>query len=145
MTDTKTLEAQIEELQAQINYLKNGGITVSPSQRLQRIRKECRERYFGTWDEMRNGEIQYGPSGKTWSDYGAIEEIITKTTGLLFKYSYGKPSSAAQITALLKTEEDEQRYKGICEEICQNLREQVDQYFSQAEGRERNEGNHKNQ
>lgn len=130
-TTTMTLEEQIAALQQQIDFLKNGGMSVTPSRKMQNIRKEIREKYFGSFEEMRTGEIQYGPSGKSWSDYGAIEEIITKASGLIFKYSYGKSCNATQITNLLKTQEDEKRYREICESLCRGLRESIDKYFEE--------------
>ncbi len=121
-SETVALEAQIAALQGQINYLKSGGMAVKPVQRLQIIRRECREKYFGTLSEMQEGKIQYGPNGKSYSDYSAIMDIISKMSGLLFKYSYGKASGSVQIASLLASAEDEARYKEICDKVCKGLK-----------------------
>ena len=60
-----TLEEQVKSLQEQINFLKSGGNMVSPNNRLQKIRQQCREKYFGTWEDMRNGSVDYGPDRKS--------------------------------------------------------------------------------
>ena len=134
MTQTKEqeLQTQIATLQAQIDYLKNGGITLTPARRLRNIRHECREKYFGSWNAMREGETQYGPGGKTYSDYDAIMTIVQKMSDLLFKYSYGKAAGKIVITRLLATEADEQRYKEICERVCKCLRDGIDEYSKES-------------
>ena len=121
----KELEKEVADLKAYILAIKPTGL--SPNRVLMQTRRECRERYFGTWAEMREGEITYGPNGKTYSDYSAIEEIVNKTTGLLFKYSYGKPNGGVQIQNLVKTHDDIERYKAICEETCKYLKKKLEE------------------
>lgn len=96
-TREQTLEAQVAALQAQVTMLMQGR-TVSPATRLRNIRHECREKYFGSFREMRDGETQYGPNGKTYSDYDAIMTIVQKMSDLLFKYSYGMAARSTIIT-----------------------------------------------
>lgn len=128
MENKLSLEEQIAALQAQIDLIKNGGAGKSLSKQLQQVRLECREKYFGSWDEMREGQVQYGPAGKMYSDYSAIMEIVNKATGLLFKYSRGKSSGRAIISGLIETKEDLEEYREICEKVCEELRNGVDKY-----------------
>lgn len=123
---TKELEEQIKMLQAQISYLMNGKLT--PAKRLEAVRRECREKYFGTWEEMSGEKVEYGPDGKQYQDFSIITEIIQKTTTLLYKYSVGKAHSGSQINNLITTEQDLENYKAICEAFCRDLREKVDMY-----------------
>ena len=124
-----TLEEQVAALQAQINFLMGmQGRAISPARRLQNIRNECRSRYFGTWKEMRDGETEYGPSGKKYSDYDAIMEIVNKTAGLLFKYSRGKANDSVIISGLVQSEDDVKEYEAVCDAVCLNLRKQIDEY-----------------
>lgn len=128
MSEEKT---KIEELEREIAGLKEyifrlDPKSLAPSNKLQKIRKECREKYFGSFYDIRDGNTLYGPKGKSYSDYSLIEEIITKTSGLIFKYSYGKSASSVVITNLVKTDEDVNRYKNICESVCKELREKID-------------------
>lgn len=126
-TESVTLEEQVAALQAQLNFLmSNSGRTTSPARRLQNIRNECRSKYFGTWKEMWNGEPQFGPTGKKYSDYDAIMQIVNKATGLLFKYSRGKANGSVLISNLVKSEEDAGDYEAICNMVCQSLRKQID-------------------
>ena len=85
-----TLEEQVKSLQEQINFLKSGGNMVSPNSRLQRIRQQCREKHFGTWEDMRNGSVDYGPEGKEYSAYDAVRDIVRRVTDLVFRYSKGE-------------------------------------------------------
>lgn len=117
---TLTLEEQIKSLQEQIDFLKSGGTSVSPSKRLQHIRSQCRERHFGSWADIRNGRVDYGPENKTYSDYDVIRDIVVRTTDLIFRYSKGKRTGTT-ITTLIKSEEDFMKYEKICEEVCRGL------------------------
>ena len=119
------LEQEIADLKALIFTLKPS--TVSPARRLQQVRQECRDKYFGTWTELRDGEVTYGPNGKTYSDYSAIMEIINKSTGLLFKYSRGKAGNG-MITSLICTEKDVKDYEQICDTVCRDLLEKFNKY-----------------
>lgn len=121
---TTALEQQVAELQAQITLLTKSK-TTSLSKRLQNIRSECREKYFGTWDEIRNGKVQYGPDSKTYSDYNAILEIVKKTTDLLFRYSKGKSNSEMTVTSLIKSEKDLKEYEEVCDKVCHELKEKI--------------------
>ena len=106
-TNETTLEAQIATLQAQIQLLMNGQIkTKSPARRLQDVRRICREKHFGSWKDMQDGKIQYGPESKRYSDYDAIMDIVTRETGLLFKYSRGKSNGDVAITSIIMDEND---------------------------------------
>lgn len=125
-TNETTLEAQIAALQAQIQLLMNGKIkTTSPMRRLQDIRRVCREKHFGSWNDMREGRIQYGPESKNYSDYSTIMDIITRETGLLFKYSRGKSNGNTMITSLIRNEDDLKDYEAICESVCSDLKEKI--------------------
>lgn len=127
ITESMTLEEQVAALQSQLNFLmSNSGKATSPARRLQGIRNECRSKYFGTWKEMKDGEIQFGPAGKMYSDYDAIMQIVNKATGLLFKYSRGKANGAVLISGLVKSEGDAKDYEAICHMVCQSLRKQID-------------------
>lgn len=119
-TDVLTLEEQIKSLQEQIDFLKSGGTSLSPSKRLQHIRSQCRERHFGSWDDIRNGKVDYGPENKTYSDYDAIRDIVVRTTDLIFRYLKGKRTGTA-ITTLIKSEEDFKEYENLCEAVCCGL------------------------
>ena len=59
-TTTMTLEEQIAVLQAQIAFLM-GNRTKTPAKRLEEIRRECRTKYFGTWEDVDKGNTDYGP------------------------------------------------------------------------------------
>ena len=120
-----SLEEQVAELQAQVNLLMRGR-TISPSRRLESIRQKCRTKYFGTWAEIRDGKVQFGPKGKGYNDYAAIIEIVNKATGLIFKYSKGKSGANCIITELVKSEEDAQEYEAICEKVCKVLLEMIE-------------------
>lgn len=120
----RELENEIAELKAQISILKP--TSVSPTTAMREIRQKYREQYFGTWEEMRTGHTAFGPNGKSHSDYSAITDIITKTTGILFKYSYGKANGEVQIQSLISTKDDLKRYDKTCKEVCKSLREQID-------------------
>lgn len=124
-TKIKELEQEIADLKALIFTLKPS--TVSPARRLQQIRQECRDKYFGTWNEIRYGEVTYGPNGKTYSDYSAIMEIINKSTGLIFKYSRGKAGNVL-ITNLINSENDVKAYEQICDTVCRDLLEKFNEY-----------------
>lgn len=123
-TKTMELEEQIKSLQEQIDFLKSGGNMVSPNKRLQKIRSQCREKYFGTWDAMQEGMVDYGPENKTSSDYNAIRDIIVRVTDLFFRYSRGKRTGTV-ITTLIKTEDDFKDYENICESVCCELKERL--------------------
>lgn len=125
-TSTKELQEQIRMLQEQISYLMNGKLT--PAKRLEAVRRECREKYFGTWEEMRDGKAEYGPNEKHYQDFSTINDIVQKATTLLYKYSVGKAHSGSQINNLITTEQDFENYKAICEAFCRDLREKVDTY-----------------
>ena len=84
---------------------------------------------------MRDEKITYGPNGKTYSDYSVFEEIIMKKTGMLFKYSKGKPNGGGSITGLVRSEDDVKLYRDICDKVCKELRNCVDVYTHQREGR----------
>lgn len=125
-TKTMTFEEQIAALQAQIDFMRSNQTRgVSPARRLQEVRKACREKHFGTWNEMRNGETQYGPDGKTFQDYDAVMDILRREATLLFKYSRGFASSKATIVTLVKSEEDLKEYENICDGICRDLKEKI--------------------
>ena len=115
-----TLAAQIAALQAQMDLLMQAN-----------KRPHYREQYFGSWEEMRKGETQYGPSGKSYSDYDTIMQIISKTSGLLFKYSRGQASRSASLSELVKTDEDMKDYEVICEAACKSLMNGI-KHFSAA-------------
>lgn len=133
LTTTMTLEEQIAALQAQINFMYNNQTRgVSPARRLQEVRRVCREKYFGSWDDMRDERVQYGPNGKTFQDYDAIMDIIRKEAGLLYKYSRGKAMSGTTITTLVQNEEDLKEYEEICEMICQELKAKIVQKSQRA-------------
>ena len=119
-TKRMELEEQIKSLQEQINFLKSGGTSVSPSKRLQHIRSQCRERHFGSWADIRNGRVDYGPENKTYSDYDVIRDIVVRTTDLIFRYSKGK-RAGTKITTLIKSEEDFMEYENVCEAVCCDL------------------------
>ena len=99
---------------------------VSPNRRLQDIRRKCREKYFGSWHQVCQGETAYGPSGKSYSDYAVIEMIVTKLTGMLFKYSIGKANGSVSIMGIVNTNEDAEKYEKICEAVCMDLRQKID-------------------
>ena len=123
---TMTLEAQIASLQAQIDFMRNNQTrSVSPARRLQEVRKVCREKYFGTWAQMFEGEADYGPDGKGRSDYRTIMEILTKESAMLYKYSRGKACVGETITSLIQGEEDLKEYENICDRICRNLKDEI--------------------
>lgn len=125
-TNETTLEAQIATLQAQIQLLMNGQIkTKSPARRLQDVRRICREKHFGSWKDMQDGKIQYGPESKRYSDYDAIMDIVTRETGLLFKYSRGKSNGDVAITSIIMDENDLKDYENICESVCLGLKEKI--------------------
>lgn len=125
-TKTMTLEEQIASLQAQIDFMRNNQTRgVSPARRLQEVRKACREKYFGTWAQMRNGEVDYGPDGKKYSDYDKIIDILAKESTMLYKYSRGKACAGASITSLIRGEEDLKEYENICDRICRNLKDEI--------------------
>lgn len=125
-TQETTLEAQISALQEQIQLLTNGQVkTMSLTRRLQEVRRICREKYFGSWQDMRDGKMQYGPETKEYSDYNAIMSIITVEAGLLFKYSRGKSNGSTTITNLIRSEDDLKVYESICERICKDLKEKI--------------------
>lgn len=119
----KELEKKISELEDYIFSLKP--VTISPASELQLIRKECREKYFGTWKQMQNGETSYGPSNKKYSDYDTILNLIAKATGLLFKYSCGKSMNSSPITSMVRTEEDRKKYREICDMFCKSLLDMI--------------------
>lgn len=123
---TMTLEEQIASLQAQIDFMRNNQTRgVSPARRLQEVRRSCREKYFGTWAQMRDGEADYGPDGKKYSDYNMITDILAKESTILYKYSRGKACAGATITSLIRGEEDLKEYENICDRICRNLKEEI--------------------
>lgn len=125
-TNETTLEAQVAALQAQIQLLMNGQIkATSPMRRLQDVRRICREKHFGSWNDMREGKMQYGPESKNYSDYSTIMDIITRETGLLFKYSRGKSNGSTVITSLIRSEDDIKEYESICESVCMDLKEKI--------------------
>lgn len=127
-----TIEAQLTALQAQMDLLMQANKRPhSPTKRLEEIRRNYREQYFGSWEEMRKGETQYGPSGKSYSDYDTIMQIISKTSGLLFKYSRGQASRSASLSELVKTDEDMKDYEVICEAACKSLMDGI-KHFSAA-------------
>ena len=120
---------QILELQNEISRLKKKVETleapvISPASAMQRVRNECRRKYFGTLEDARDGKIEYGPGGRQFSDYEVISGIINKTAGLIFKYQLGKTQSTC-ITKLVQTSEDLERYKDICEMVCADLKEKI--------------------
>lgn len=123
-TKRMELEEQIKSLQEQINFLKSGGTSVSPSKRLQHIRSKCRERHFGSWADIRNDRVDYGPENKAYSDYDAIRDIVVRTTDLIFRYSKGKRTGTT-ITTLIKSEEDFKEYENICETVCCRLENEL--------------------
>lgn len=120
------LERELAELKAYLFYLKPAGI--SPARKLQQIRSECRNRYFGSWSDMRDGRISYGPNGKNYSDYSVIEDIIRKMSGMLFKYSKGKANGSCVITGMVETKEDFQLYESLCDSVCHYMKEQIERY-----------------
>lgn len=122
----KELENEIAELKAYIFQIKPS--SVSPAIVMKNIRQECRNKHFGTWQEVMNGETTFGPNGKSYSDYSAIMDIIMKSTGLLFKYSYGKPNGGVQLQNLVNTQEDIERYRDICQMVCKDLKEKINFY-----------------
>ncbi len=124
---TMTLEKQVAELQAQIELLKQGR-TVSTASRLEKIRRDCRDRYFGTREEIIKGQVKFGPKSKSYSDYAALMEIVNKTSGLLYKYSRGKGSKSAAVTNLVETEQDIREYEVICDEVCRGLLKWIDEW-----------------
>lgn len=119
-----TLEEQVKSLQEQINFLKSGGNMVSPNSRLQRIRQQCREKHFGTWEDMRNGSVDYGPEGKKYSDYDAVRDIVRRVTDLVFRYSKGARAGRL-VTSLIESEDDFREYEGVCEAVCCGLKEKL--------------------
>ena len=57
-----TIEAQLTALQAQMDLLmQTYKRPLSPVKQMEKIRRNYREQYFGSWEEMRDGETQYGP------------------------------------------------------------------------------------
>ncbi|MCI8506851.1 MAG: hypothetical protein HFI67_11760 [Lachnospiraceae bacterium] len=122
----KELENEIAELKAYIFKIKPS--SVSPATAMKNIRQEYRDQYFGTWQEIRDGETTFGPNGKSYSDYSVITDIIMKSTGLLFKYSYEKANGKTQLQSLVNTQEDMECYRDICQMVCKDLREKIDVY-----------------
>lgn len=125
MTKTMTLEDQIKELQAQIDFLKTGGLTTSPVKRLQAIRRACRTVYFGTWDDMKEGKAEYGPEKKKYADYDTIRDIVARMTDLLFRYSRGLSNGGTLIANLVRSEEDMKDYERICDKVCREIKEMI--------------------
>lgn len=127
MTQTKeiTLQEQIAELQAQIAFLLDNRAK-SPARRLQDIRSECMRKHFGTWDDLKSGVADYGAAGKNYSDYTTVQEIIRKTTDMLYRYSIGKANHGSAVSALIVSEEGMKNYKRICDEVCGDLRLSID-------------------
>lgn len=128
MTENKTmtLEEQVAALQEQINFLMESR-TKSPAKRLENIRRECRTRYFGTFEDMKNGNADYGAEGKNYSDYSAIMDIVRKSTDMLYRYSIGRPNHGTAVSLLITSEDGMKAYEAICEDVCRSLRSQIDQ------------------
>lgn len=124
-TTTMTLEEQVAVLQEQITFLMDNRAT-SPAKRLQNIRSECRTKYFGTWEEIKEGQVDYGPEKKGYSDYSAIMDIVRKTTDMLFRYSIGKSNSGSPVASLITSEEGMKEYRSVCENVCKELRDMID-------------------
>lgn len=131
---TMTLEEQIAALQSQINFLM-GNRTQTPAKRLENIRKECRTKYFGTFDDIKEGKTDYGPDGKWYSDYSAIMDIVRKSTDMLYRYSIGRPNSGAAVSSLVTSEDGMKAYEAICEAVCRSLRSQIDQITKESENK----------
>lgn len=119
-----SLEDQIKSLQEQIDLLKSGGVVSSPKARLQAIRRDYREKYFGRFKDVQDGNVSYGPENKTFSDYESIRDIIVKTTDFLFKYSKGT-RAGTNILTLLKSEDDFKQYENVCDMVCKDLKEKI--------------------
>lgn len=126
-TTITTLESQIAALQAQIDFLM-GNRTQTPAKRLENIRRECRTKYFGTFDDIKEGKADYGPDGKWYSDYSAIVDIVRKSADMLYRYSTGHPNRGTAVSSLITSEDSMRAYETICEDVCKGLREKVDEY-----------------
>lgn len=124
-TKTMTLEDQIKELQAQIDFLKTKWVSTSTTKRLQEIRLARRAEHFGTREDIMKGKAEYGPEKKRYSDYDAIRDITVRTTDLLFRYSRGLSNGGTLITSLIQTEEDIKDYEKICDKVCRGLKEMI--------------------
>lgn len=125
------LEKQVEELKSYIFLLKPASI--SPANAMLKIRQECRDKYLATWQTVRYGKEEFGPDKKSYSDYEAWMDIIRKETDLLFKYSRGKASRDSSITNLVSTQDDLEQYRDVCDRVCRDLREKIDQYTGRGE------------
>lgn len=126
-TEKLTLEEQVAELQEKLDFLMDNR-TTSPAKRLQNVRNMCRTKYFGTWEEIRDEQVDYGPNKKNYSDYEAIMAIVRKTSDMLFRYSIGRNNSGSPVASLITSEEGMKDYESICENVCKNLREMIDVY-----------------
>lgn len=127
MTKAMTLEQQVAQLQAQIEFLMDNRMKTIPK-RLENIRTGCRRKYFGTWEDVREGNTDYGPEKKNHSDYGSIMEIVRKTTDMLYRYSLGRSNSGSPVSSLITSEDGMKAYEAICDNVCRNLKERINEY-----------------
>lgn len=92
-----------------------------------KVRKECIDKHLSTWQKIKEGSCQFGPEKKDYRDYETWIAIIKKETDLLFKYAKGKANGREIITNLVRTEADLEEYRAICDRVCRDLREKIDQ------------------
>lgn len=132
MTNEEALK-RIEELEKKVKSLENQKTDTGISGELLRIRKKCFEKHFGERPKYCEGEINFGPKGKRYSDYDVLRDTIMKLTGLLFKYAKGKPASNTWLLRLFRTESDYELYEKICDSISSNIRAVIDEYTAEVE------------
>lgn len=133
-TVTITLEQQVAYLQAQVEFLLgNQSRAKTPARRLEEIRTACRKKYFGTFNDVKEGNTDYGPENKWYSDYSVIADIVRRTTDMLYRYSLGRGNGGSAVASLITSEEGMKAYEAICDAVCRNLKERINEYSKRKE------------
>lgn len=117
MTEQESLQKQIDELRGIVDRLQAGETKyMTPAQYMRKTKEDALSKYYGTWEQFRDTEIQCVPYGKKWNDRDFLRTGCSKLTDIIFKHGNDFTASS-NICGLVRTREDMELYEEIAEYV----------------------------
>lgn len=118
---TEELQKQIDELKAKIEMLQNSGCGNSIPKKIQKIRRQAIERYYGNWNYFRNTNIQICPKTKTFQDLEYLRVGMERLMNIMYKHGRDISNSQKNISAAIESESDLEEYEEIADFIVNTM------------------------
>ena len=115
------LQKQIDELRAKIELLQSSGDSNGISKRMQKIRKQAIEKYYGDWNYFRDTDIQICPKTKTFQDMEYLRVGMERLMNIMFKHGRDIGNSQKTISAAIENESDLKEYEEIADFIVNSM------------------------